>query len=198
MILLPVFLCNTKATAQKSVIHHDGSLHWMPKTERDSILLAVSKEALLKYGPEYYKDTHQVVVEDLGIYSKIEDYEGLRMYKVTYIYDKRVEQLAEDFAAEVYVRSDNGRVIRIWFGNMLGLRGLDTNLPDRSEDIVMPYQQKHEMERATFIQGRTIYYEEAPNGTTIYYILDDNGNQIRTDEEGNEITFERGTKKNTP
>lgn len=197
MILSAIFYASPNAIAQKAMIKPDSSLHWMPKEKRDSILLAVSKAAILKYGPGYYKDTHRTVIEDLGVYYKLEHYEGLRLYKVTYQYDRRVERLFKDYAAEIYVRSDNGKAVNIGFGNGWGFGSLDAYETDEIEDnLIIPYEQ--DKGGTTTIRMPTIYYEDAPNGTTIYYILDENGNRIPTDEDGNEITYERGTKKNTP
>ncbi len=195
---MSAFFCGSPyAMAQKT--SHDTpiiNLHRMPQEKRDSILLAVSKEAVLRYGPGYYKDTHQTTIENLGIYYKLEGYEGLRLYKVTYIYDKNIEQLSQDYAAEVYVRSDSGRVIQIYFGNGWGLGGFDKH-PDNGEtELVIPYEQKHEMQEATIIRLPTVYYEVDSQGNVTYYHLDENGNQIPTDEHGNELS-PAGSTKNT-
>ncbi len=191
-----VFCGSPYATAQKTPRTPEGNLHNMPIKKRDSILRAVSKQALLRYGPGYYKDTHQTVIEDLRNYYKLEGYEGLRLYKVTYIYDKNIEQLSKDYAAEVYVRSDNGKVVVIDFGNGWGLGGFDQH-PDNGEtELVIPYEQKHEMKGAQIIRNPTIYYEVDSQGNVTYYHLDENGNQIPTDEHGNELS-PAGSTKNT-
>jgi hypothetical protein len=168
-------------------------LHEMPKAERDSTLLAVSKAALLRYGPGYYKDTHQTVIEDLGVSSIIKDYEGLRLYRVTYIYDKNIELLSLDYAAEVYVRSDNGKVIEINFGNGWGLGKLDTLTDD--DNPVMGYAQRHEMGGA-IITGISVNYEVTPQGDTLYTRKTDSGLYLPSDKDGNLLPPETGNTLN--
>jgi hypothetical protein len=167
-------------------------LSQLPQVERDSILLTVSKAALLRYGPGYYKDTHQTVIKDLGRYSQEihKDYNDLRLYKITYIYDKRVEQLELDYAAAVYVRSDNAKVVEIEYGCGWGDSGLD-RVPDDAEIIPMKYVQKKFGDAHT-VQHPTRYWDVGFSGDTLWYRLNDAGKMVRTDREGNDINVSVG------
>ena len=92
------------------------NLDRMPKNKRDSLLIAVAKEVVLKFGPDYYREVSKPIVERTTIPGGTTIY-----FEVFFLYDKTEERLDMDFAAQVRFRDDTGKPVYICLGN--GTRG---------------------------------------------------------------------------
>lgn len=95
-------------------------LRKLPPTERERMILKLAKEALLKYGDEeYYKAslTPQITTEVMsgGVYV------GREFYVVTYPYDTTNYIMEKNFAAQVKIFSDTGKIGFIMFGDGWGM-----------------------------------------------------------------------------
>jgi hypothetical protein len=123
------------------------NLDSMPKFKRDSILIANAKDALLKYGPEYYREYKPPIIKGNTIPPKGDDNTtgenaGRKMYNVTFLYDTTVELLEESYAAIVHIWEDTGNLNGISFGNRWGLLIEAEPDPEKREAIPpMRYRQ---------------------------------------------------------
>jgi hypothetical protein len=102
------------------------NLDSMPKIKRDSILIAKAKEAVLRYGPGYYREYKTPVIEEYitppkGPDNVTGENAGRKAYIVTFLYDTIKELLEEEFAAEVSIWADTNIPVSIMFGNGRGL-----------------------------------------------------------------------------
>jgi hypothetical protein len=102
------------------------NLESMPKTKRDSILIAKAKKCVLRYGAGYYREYKPPVIEEYitpqkGLNNVTLENAGRKAYIVTFLYDTLIELLGEKFAAEVSIWADTGIPVSITFGNGLGV-----------------------------------------------------------------------------
>jgi len=102
------------------------NLDSMPVAKRDSILISISKEVILKYGPDYYREYLKPIIEGSTVPMKGEINPsgvnaGRVSYKVTFLYDKTEETLAWDYAAKVAIWSDTWQPSGVDFGNGIGV-----------------------------------------------------------------------------
>ena len=106
-------------------------------------LIALAKEVVLRYGPDYYREYGSPVIEykQWSSADKITDkrfvhWAGKGYYRITFPYDKTQEKLAMDFSARVDIWADTSVPKEVMFGNGMG-RGFwesadwrnDPNLP---------------------------------------------------------------------
>jgi hypothetical protein len=117
------------------------NLDSLPELKRDSILIAKAKEAVLRYGPEYYREYKTPLIYLFTVPSKGEknpkgENAGRKMYSVTFPYDTTMELLGEQFAAKVHIWIDTGKLRSVSFGNGLAMivEGLE-NDPEKIESI---------------------------------------------------------------
>jgi len=129
------------------------NLDSIPKTQRDSILLTKAKEVVLKYGPGYYREFKEPVIERVesippkGAVIPKGAITYRFLYEVIYLYDESKEQLEEDFAAKVIFPSATGEPASVLFGNGIGIRiPKDTDLRSGEEVEPIPYQPRPKME----------------------------------------------------
>ena len=120
-ILLIILLCVSYNTAIAQ------NLSFMPDVKRDSLLISIAKEVILKYGPDYYREYKQPVIsyKQYPSVGKINDKRFTMLadryyYVVTYLYDKTEETLEWDYAAEVRIWEDTGNPSGVMFGNGIG------------------------------------------------------------------------------
>jgi hypothetical protein len=97
------------------------NLDSMPQAQRDSLLIATAKEVVLKYGPGYYREYKEPVIERGQLPAKGElnptgKKAGKIYYRVTFLYDKTIEMLEYDFAAIVGFSGDTGKPTGVQFG----------------------------------------------------------------------------------
>jgi hypothetical protein len=87
----------------------------MPEIQRNAMLISIAKEVVLLYGPDYYREVSEPIVE----LRELRPGYGHYFYYVTFPYDKTQETLV-DYAAEVQICVDTGRPAGIDFGNGIG------------------------------------------------------------------------------
>jgi hypothetical protein len=110
------------------------NLDLLPKTKRDSLLITVAKEIVLKYGSGYYREYKEPIVKrnqepPKGTPVPIPyinetryttgEMAGRVIYSVTFLYDETKELLEKDFAARVSFWGDTGSPTNVQFGNGL-------------------------------------------------------------------------------
>jgi hypothetical protein len=95
-------------------IANSQNLDSLPQSQRDSILISTAKEAVLRYGPGYYREYKEPVIERVqtppkGTLNPTGENAGRICYRVTFLYDTVKERLGHDFAAIVLVWEDIGK-----------------------------------------------------------------------------------------
>lgn len=116
------------------------NLDKLPAAKRDSVLKAISKEAITVYGPGYYRE-YKITTERTERQDRFSD-KFHPVYLVTYYYDPAVEVLSYPYSAEVYVYENSGKVYAIKFGNGIGAVDVDKRkagavIPEKYQ---IPYQ----------------------------------------------------------
>jgi hypothetical protein len=101
------------------------NLDSLPQERRDSILISTANEVVLRYGPGYYREYKQPLIErnqipEKGPTNPTGENIGRILYNVMFLYDKTKELLEKDFAAVIDVWGDTGKPILIYFGNGWG------------------------------------------------------------------------------
>ena len=140
-IILLCLSCNTIIISQ--------NLDSMPVALRDSILIYTAKEAILKYGPDYYREYKQPVISYRKFPSadQISDarflkYAGRYYYEITFLYDPAEETLEWDFTAKARIWADTGDLDGVSFGNGYG-RLIPEDMDWRNDTTIgpVPYQE---------------------------------------------------------
>jgi hypothetical protein len=120
------------------------NLDSMPVSKRDSFLISIAKEVVLKYGPDYYREYSKPIIERHVVPPKGEinitgEMAGKVFYQITYLYDKAEETLNWNYAAKVSIWADTGNPIRVYFGNNIG-RSIPEGMDWRNANIEpIPY-----------------------------------------------------------
>ena len=117
------------------------NLSSMSVIKRDSMLIAISKDAILKFGPDYYREYKPPVIikgeyPPKGINNPDGINAGRGYYTVTYLYDKTKETLNWDYAAKVSIWADTGNLDGVMFGCGLGLSSI--NMDWRNDMTIKP------------------------------------------------------------
>lgn len=97
-----------------------------PRSKRDSILVSIAKEVVLKYGPGYYRDNIKPeIVRYMFPSDKERNPTGENAnrvyYLVTFGYDKTKEILEYDYSSYVFIWADSSEPKHVFFGNGIGL-----------------------------------------------------------------------------
>jgi len=126
------------------------NLDSMSVEKRDSLLIAISKEAVLKYGPDYYREDFKPNIErhavpPKGEINKTGEMAGRVFYWIIFPYDKTKEQLSYPFAARVQVWADTGKPSSVFFGNGLGTLVSESVLQSGEEIKPVRYRQRQVM-----------------------------------------------------
>ena len=103
------------------------NLSSMPVAQRDSLLIAIAKKAVLIYGPNYYREYQEPAIEPLSTNPETIN-AGRVPYLVTFLYDSTQEVMAWGYAAKVTIRGD-GTPSSVFFGNGFGRIIPETGLP---------------------------------------------------------------------
>ena len=121
------------------------NLNSMPVAQRDSFLISLAKEAVLKFGPDYYREYKQPIVsyEQFPSADKINDKRFIKdadryYYVVTFLYDPAEETLEFGYAAKVNIWADNGTLWGVSFGNGFG-KGASADWRNDTTIEPMPY-----------------------------------------------------------
>ena len=105
IILIIFVLANNNATVNAQ------SFESTPDKLRDSLLIATARELILKFGPDYYRDVFEPVIERTVVSQR------RNAFRVVFLYDPEEEQLNADYAADVHLLEDTGRPMLLRFGN---------------------------------------------------------------------------------
>ena len=139
-ILLIVLLC----VSYNNLIAQN--MYLLPIAQRDSLLISISKEAILKYGPDYYREYKQPEIRYKIVPNTGDDSKGKNanriFYIVTYQYDPIEETLEWDFAAEVRIWAETGDLFGVTFGTGFG-RSIPEGMDWRNDTTIepIPYQE---------------------------------------------------------
>lgn len=99
------------------------------ESKRNEYLIEKSKEVIMTFGPDYFRDYKEPVISEIQTvlehYSEDPDLKdknlyGRKYYTVTYLYDKSKENLKFNFAALVEIWAEDGQPKRVMFGSGLG------------------------------------------------------------------------------
>jgi hypothetical protein len=143
VILLLIILTAISCVSNKAVTN----LGALSKMQREKYLIDQSKETILKYGPDYYRNHKTPLIEEKVITASdtVNAMEGLGIrlgrcsYQVTFMYDSSKEILDRDYAAIVSIWEDTGKPYCVFFGNGYG-RIIYENMG--SDDLgPVPYEQ---------------------------------------------------------
>jgi hypothetical protein len=116
------------------------NLDALPAAKRDSFLIALAKEFVLRIGPDYYREYKQPVITKEKTPQKGEgNPEGINAgrdyYVVTFLYDKSEEKLGYDFSAQVHIWADTGYPNHVRFGNGMGIVMIRENADWRNSNM---------------------------------------------------------------
>ena len=117
------------------------NLNSITAAKRDSILISIAKEVILKYGPDYYREYSKPIIEKSivppkGEINKTGKNAGRVSYIVTFLYDKTEETLG-DYAAKVSIWGDTRKPSMVMFGNGMGI-GISESTDWRVDTPVEP------------------------------------------------------------
>jgi hypothetical protein len=101
------------------------NLESLPQAQRDSLLISLAKEAVLRYGPGYYREYKEPIIErgqiqPKGTMNPTGENVGRIYYIITFLYDTIKERLGDNFAAIVGFWGDTGKPSYIRLGNNNG------------------------------------------------------------------------------
>jgi len=99
----------------------------IPIEQRNALLISISIEAILKYGPDYYRDYQQPVIIN-NKYPSADQFNDNRFiawaeryyYDIIFLYDKTEETLECEYAAKIRIWADTGHLHSASFGNGYG------------------------------------------------------------------------------
>jgi hypothetical protein len=134
-IILTILLC-----ASYNVLTMAQDLRSMPIAQRDSLLIAIAREVVLTYGPDWYREYGDPIIRREVRPAEAGADAGRGILFVRFLYDRTLEELEWDFAAEVNFREDTGRPVAVIFGNGLGRLVTESNLRSGSVIEPMPFQ----------------------------------------------------------
>lgn len=130
------------------------NLSKMPEKTRNEYLLQKSKEVVVNFGPEWYRENMSVEISPLCVFK--EDYDkrpeiqrnvGRKYYTLTFRYKQK--QPDYYFAFDVSIWEDDGEPEGITFGNNFGLNFLFepySSLVKNKEKYQIPYD--YELDRS--------------------------------------------------
>lgn len=104
------------------------NLSKLSEENRNAYLLAKSKEVIMNFGPEYYREYGEPEIV-LDVYAegikhgprKLAKYKGFKYYTVTFRYDQSKELFDWNYAAEVEILEKTGEPICVSFGCGYGI-----------------------------------------------------------------------------
>ncbi|MDR2563117.1 MAG: hypothetical protein LBC98_04160 [Prevotellaceae bacterium] len=115
---------------------HLQNLDKMPQAKRDSTLISIASDVVLKYGPGYYREDKEPVI------IRGQDSPGARIYySVKFLYDETQESLEWDYAAIVRIWADTGKPASVLFGNWVGRSVYEAELQNPEKIQQTPYQE---------------------------------------------------------
>lgn len=166
LLSLTFFYLNTSFSQNKN-------LSKMTEKARNEYLLEKSKEVILNFGPEWYREPMSVEISGLSVFNdetnkhpKIQKCNGRKYYTITYYYDKYYKDLNDRFkevkgiifAFKVFIWEDDGEPESILFGNAIGLTFLFRPYEDWVNNGVKKEDQK------PFDKGHYDYFDKVLYG----------------------------------
>ena len=133
--------------ASYNTVSISQNLDSIPAEKRDSLLIAIAKEVVLKYGPDYYREDsipkiERHLVPPKGEINKTGENAGRVLYWVIIPYDEKKEKLEKPFAARIQFWADTGNPVSVFFGNGLGRIVSESVLRGDEEVTPVKYQQR--------------------------------------------------------
>lgn len=121
----------------------DKNLAKMAEKKRNEYLIIISKEMVMKHGPDYYRELATPVIKREAVtdyYTWLyEKYPGRIYYTVEYPYDDTEESFKMDYAAKTFIWEDTGIAFQISFGNGIGRTHLDDPAIWTGREVVARY-----------------------------------------------------------
>lgn len=119
------------------------------KMKLDNKLIKLSKQVVLKHGPDYYREYKEPVIRYRRVSkaardlhpSIIKKHMGLVYYTVEYPYDMEEEIFYGEYAAKVYFWEDL-TIFHVSFGHGMGIRDYDKLSRAEKNKIVIPFKQR--------------------------------------------------------
>ena len=119
------------------------TLDEMPQQQRDSVLIAIAKEVIMKFGSDYYREYQQPVIKRF-VYPYTDVDQGKNQGRITYSviisYDYSQEKLEKDYAVVVGIWSDTKEPHIIAFGDGW-MRDIPTNWRTDTTIEPTPYKE---------------------------------------------------------
>jgi hypothetical protein len=118
------------------------NLDLLPQHQRDSILIAISKETVLKYGPGYYRENIKPTIErgQVPKEGQLGGKDANRVYyRVSFFYDPKIESLEWSYTSVVVIWADTRKPSIIKFGNGYVRIIPESELRNSEEIIQVPY-----------------------------------------------------------
>jgi len=119
------------------------NLDLLPQHQRDSILIAISKEAVLKYGPGYYRENMEAKIERKETSKKgqlVGENANRVYYWVKLFIDPKDAVFDWGFAARVKIWADSRKPAIAQFGNGFSVLIPEVELRNSNEIKKIPYQ----------------------------------------------------------
>jgi hypothetical protein len=118
----------------------------MPQEKRDSLLISIAKEVIMKYGPDYYREYKRPTitkgkVPPRGSLNPDGKNAGKSFYLLIFPYDNTLEELEWDYAAKVSIWEDNGKPSGVYFGTGYGMKVSEKVMQGKESITPIPYQQ---------------------------------------------------------
>ena len=127
------------------------NLYSMPEAKRDSLLISISKDVILKFGPDYYREYKEPEISYKKyppidqIYDKrFVNWADRYFYEIKFFYDPAEETLNWDFAARVSIWADTGDLYAVDFGSGAGRyfeEGKGKDWRNNTTIEIVPYQE---------------------------------------------------------
>ena len=142
-IFFIILLCVSNYSAKAQ------SLNSMPEAKRNSLLISIAKEAILKFGPDYYREYKEPKISykqyppaDPKTDKRFVNWDDRYYYEVEFYYDPAEETLEWGFAAKVRIWADTGDLHTAFFGNGYG-RSIEEGMDWRNDKTleIVPYQE---------------------------------------------------------
>lgn len=96
----------------------------MSVKQRDEYLINLSREVVMNFGPDYYREYKMPTVSEVKVFHDSTNHRpeilrniGRKYYRVTYLYDKAKELFACNYAAQVDIWADDGEPKNVQFGS---------------------------------------------------------------------------------
>ncbi len=168
---MKIFLCFTLVFFYTNIsFAQNNDLSKMTEKTRKEYLVKKSKEAIMYFGPEWYKEPMSVEISKVSVFfdeinnhPKIQKCNGRRYYTVTYRYNKYLNPKGLFYAFKVTIWEDDGEPEGILFGNEMGMTFIFRLYKDWVKDGVkkeeqMPFDEKYYNNVDRILSGNTCNY----------------------------------------